>query len=339
MRDFVRAAGLFTAALGLALCSGCMVMSSSSEESFTQLPAPAAPVVATQNRSVVRAVSSIPQHSGQELKVMSFNIRVRTVLDTFGHSWNSRREMLVQTIRGFDPDILGTQEALADQSDYLRSQLPEYSFVGAGRDDGKRGGEMCGVYFKSTKFTQIASGHFWLSSTPDVVGSKSWGSAFTRMVTWVKLQPKEGSAALCVFDTHFDVFGSRARLESAKLLRQRMQSIAAGMPCIITGDFNDSPGSAPYQTLLASANGTALTDAFRAANPTPKSSTEGTRHDYKGNSDGPRIDWILSTPGITPVSAKVIHTNQNGKFPSDHFPVAATFKLSTPAAMPVARIE
>lgn len=272
--------------------------------------------------------------SSSDLRVMTFNVRVKTVLDSFGNSWGSRKSLLVQTIREFDPDVLGTQECLASQADDLREQLSDYGFVGAGRDDGDRGGEMCAVFFKSSKFDKIDSGHFWLSSTPDRVGSKSWGSSFVRMVTWVKLQPREGGVPFCVLNTHFDVFGKRARVESAKLLRERMQVIAPGMPCVITGDFNDQPGSNVYQTLL----GSSLTDAFRATHPIPNTSVEGTRHNYSGSDSGPRIDWIVTNDAFQAVDSQIVHTHNGSKFPSDHFPVAAVLK-PVAISQPVARIE
>ncbi len=315
------------AAIGLVLCVGCATPQTSTQ--------------AVPQRTDVRSAAPVaavttPPDQPLELRVMSFNIRVKTILDAFGNSWDSRKALLVRTVRDFDPDVLGTQECLASQADYLRQELPDYAFVGVGRDDGRRGGEMCGVFYKRARFDKIGSGFFWLSSTPEKPGSKSWGSSFTRMVTWVKLHPRQGGEDFCVFDTHFDVYGARARLESARLLRQRMQTIAPEMPCIITGDFNDRPGSPAYRTLLASSNGQPLIDTFRAVKST-RPGTDGTRHDFGGGTDGPRIDWIV-TNGFETVDAKILHTHQGSKFPSDHFPVAAVLKPATPA-QPVARIE
>lgn len=274
------------------------------------------------------AISSPGRRASDELRVMTFNIRVRTFLDTIGNSWGSRREMVVSTVREFDPDILGTQEALADQADFLRENLSDYGFVGAGRENGQRGGEMCGIYYRSSRFELIDSGHFWLSDRPEQPGSRSWGSAYPRMVTWAKLRPRVGGEPLCIFNTHFDVYGSRARLESARLLRQRMQTIAPGMACIITGDFNDVPESAPYRLLLADG----FIDTYRATHADIRANDDGTRHNYHGGMGGPRIDWIVTTPGLRAVQVEIIRTNRDGKYPSDHYPVAAVLKLPAPLA-------
>jgi endonuclease/exonuclease/phosphatase family metal-dependent hydrolase len=271
--------------------------------------------------------SAARRSAGDELRVMTFNIRVRTIVDIFD-AWNTRRDLLVRTVRDFDPDILGTQECLAEQSDYLKQELAGYEFVGVGRDDGARGGEMCGVFFRGDRFDKIDSGHFWLSESPEVAGSRSWGSAFTRMATWVKIREKTSGRSVCVVNTHFDVFGSRARLESAKLVRARIQSIAPGLPCIITGDFNDEPGSAAHEELLAG-SGVTLIDVYRASNPNV-SGEEGTRHEFSGRTNGPRIDWIVTSRELQPIESAIVHTNRNGKYPSDHFPVTAVLKLQPP---------
>ncbi|HMB94615.1 MAG TPA: endonuclease/exonuclease/phosphatase family protein [Tepidisphaeraceae bacterium] len=323
----IRAAAL-AAAFGLALFTfGC-----SSHETTPSIAFAPIPSSNTMQSPVINALTDGRPRG--EFRVMTFNVRVITFLDVLSFTtWDSRKAMLAHTIREVDPDILGTQECLAEQSDYLRQQLPEYGFVGVGRDDGYRGGEMCGIFFKSARFDKLAYGHFWLSEKPTQPGSKSWGTAWTRMVTWIKLAPRDGSQPICVFNTHFDVFGSRARLESAKLLRAEMDAIAPNMPCIITGDFNDSPNSPPYQILLA---GGQLTDAFRAVHPSV-AKNEGTEHGFSGKETGTRIDWIVTNAAFQPISANIIHTHQGGKFPSDHFPVTVVVKEVAP--LPVARIE
>jgi endonuclease/exonuclease/phosphatase family metal-dependent hydrolase len=313
-------------------CLGC-------SSSSSNLVAGGSSISSTRNLGAARisrtAITAAPQ---RDLRVMSFNVRVKTFLDLFGRSWDNRKELLVTTIKQFDPDVLGTQECLADQADYIRENLSGYSFVGAGRDDGKRGGEMCGVFYKTALFDKIDSGHFWLSNRPDKPGSKGWDAGFPRMVTWVKLKPRDGSQSFCIFNTHFDVFGSRARVESAKMLQQRMTTIAAGMPSIVTGDFNDEPGSKAYRTLMAGGN--PLSDTFYTLHASAKRDIQGTRHDYSGDTDGPRIDWIMTTSGFTTVDSSIGHTRQGSKYPSDHFPVMAVLRPTvTPASPGLARIE
>jgi endonuclease/exonuclease/phosphatase family metal-dependent hydrolase len=298
----------------------------------TAVPAAAGAAGAAGAASAVAALVPSPT----DLRVMSCNVRVKTLFDLQNH-WGLRKKHLVSRIRAFAPDLLGTQECLASQADYLRDQLDGYEFFGAGRNDGKRRGEMCGVFYRADRFEKLDGGHFWLSRDPSKPGSKGWGAWFPRMVTWVKLRPRDGGETFYFFNTHFDAFASRARRESARLLRERMASIAGGAPCVVTGDFNADEGSDAYRTLLAGTGalrgvgagvgriaGT-LVDTFRAANPTLVD-RDGTRHGFWGGRGGPRIDWIIATPHFQAVAGDIDRDSAYGRYPSDHFPVTAVLR-------------
>src|SRR5262249_5662788 len=153
-----------------------------------------------------------------DVRVMSFNIRFGTAKDGDNH-WDLRKELLIETIRAFDPDLLGTQETLGSQRDFIAAKLMTYDFLGVGRDDGREQGEMRARYYKRDRFENLDGGHFWLSEPPDTIGSKNWDSSLPRMVTWVKLRDRrdEKGAPILFFNTHFDHMGKTARLESARL--------------------------------------------------------------------------------------------------------------------------
>ena len=315
---------LIGASLVFCAAAGCSTATQTAQ-SVTSTPATLAP------RQPMFA-STLTQPISRDMKVMTFNLRVATMFDAT-NTWAFRKNLVVQRIRTADPDILGTQEGLHSQVTFLEGELPDYTFFGVGRNDGKRAGEMCGVFFKSSKFTRIDGGHFWLSERPEKCGSKSWGCIFPRMVTWVKLQPSDGGQAFCWFNTHFDAWATRARDESAKLLRSRMNTIAGSLPCIVTGDFNAGENSSPYRKMLASAGGTQMFDAFRAVNT--RKLEEGTRHDFDGHKDGDRIDWILVSHGFQPISASIDYTRGVLGYPSDHFPVTATIRPTAGYALPI----
>ena len=280
-------------------------------------------MAATTKTSAHAALQPRPAH---ELRVMTFNLRVRTIFD--GRDiWDRRRGLVVERVRAFDPDLLGTQEGLESMESCLRQQLRDYTFLGVGRNDGKLGGEMCGVFFKTARFELLDGGHFWLSNTPEKPGSRAWGEIFPRMVTWVKLRPRDGGPALCWFNTHFGAYSARARAESAKLLRDRMAHSAGSMPCIVTGDFNSSPGSAAYRTLLAEQQPPAASvyDVFRAAHPVA-TRTDGTVHFFTGWRGGQHMDWILASSHFPTINAEIDRTRGPAGYPSDHFPVTATLQ-------------
>ena len=299
-------------------------------------PAATTPRTATPAKLTTPSSAVAPLAAGAaspaELRVMSFNLRVPFLLDATNH-WGFRKNNVIKVIRDAAPDILGSQECVAAQADYLREELPEYGFRGVGRGDGERQSEFAPVLWRRDKFKELDHGYFWLSEKPEVPGSKSLGAWSTRMCTWVKLQPLDGSPPLAVFNTHLDNMSGRARENSARLIHQRIRSIAGGMPVIVTGDFNADAGTEPYKLLLAGERvgvPQLLFDAFRVANPRLRDD-EGTRHDFSGKRSGNRIDWILCTTGFTPVSATINRTRSLLGYPSDHFPVQAVLR---PTAAP-----
>lgn len=277
----------------------------------------------TRGTEAPRGYAVTTQSASQPLRVMSFNLRTPFVLDGLNH-WGFRKDLTAQTILSFAPDVLGTQECTSEQAAYLQAALPGYAFVGAGRDDGKQKGEMAAIFWRTDRFTKLDAGHFWLSETPDRVGSKGWDAGWRRVCTWVKLQERATGRVVVHFNTHFDVFGDTARLQSARLIRDRMASIAAGLPTLVTGDFNCAEGSAPYRALVADA---LLDDTYRDANPTDRKG-EGTRHGFDGRAGDARIDWILATPGFDTLAAHIDHTRFGSRYPSDHFPVTATLRFN-----------
>lgn len=268
----------------------------------------------------------------RDVRVMSFNIRYGTANDGENH-WDKRKEFLLATIKAFDPDLLGTQETLGFQRDYLAANLSGYEVLGVGRDDGKEKGEMTALYFKRNRFEKLDGGHFWLSETPDVPGSKNWDAALTRMVTWVKLRDRQNPRGkpLMFFNTHFDHRGVQARHEAAKLIRRRLAEASQTCSVIVTGDFNAGDDSDPYQTLFGALAGqpSPVVDTYRAANP-KRAANEGTFTGFKIDAtSGPRIDWIGASKEWQVSKAMIDRTQRDGRLPSDHFPVVAVLRAQT----------
>ena len=272
--------------------------------------------------------SSLVAQETTTLKVMSFNIRYGLAKDG-PNEWAERKELVVKTIQQFDADILGTQETLEFQSQYLSLQMPEFTYVGRAREaNGK--GEHCGILFRSSRFQKLIEGHFWLSETPDQPGSKSWDSSLPRMATWLKLWDEENKSSFYVLNTHFDHRGKVAREESAKLIAHFVRGLPDGSRVMVLGDFNASVGSAPYQALFGksgepSTSGAGLVDTFKLKNPKSEN-TEGTFNGFSGKADGARIDWIGVNAGFSVEAAAIDRREFEGRYPSDHFPVTAILK-------------
>lgn len=264
-----------------------------------------------------------------DVRVMSYNIRYGTAKDGENH-WDKRKEFLIETVKAFNPDLLGTQETLGFQRDYLAEKLGDYEVLGVGRDDGREAGEMTALYFKRSRFEKLDGGHFWLSETPDQPGSKSWDTSLTRMASWVKLRDRQQPKAkpLVFFNTHFDHRGQQARLESARLLRRRVAEFSKQCRVILTGDFNTDEGSEPYKALFGEQDGqpSPLRDTYRQANP-KRLPEEGTFSNFKvGQVTGPRIDWIGVSKEWRILSAAIDRTAREGHTPSDHFSVTTVLR-------------
>lgn len=272
--------------------------------------------------------------SDAEVRVMSYNVRVGTAADGI-NDWGHRREFLAETITAFAPDLLGTQETLDFQRDFIASRMPGYGNFGLARDAARGDGEMMTVFYRLERFDRIDGGHFWLSETPDVAGSRSWDSALPRMVTWVRLRDRRhpNSLPIVFMNTHFDHQGVAARLNAARLLRQRIEALAEEGPVILTGDFNSGDVDAPYATLFGvpDQRAPALVDSYRVVHPRP-TPDEGTFSSFDARvRDGKRIDWIGVTRDWDVVAATIEHAARHERTPSDHFPVTAVLVRRDPA--------
>ncbi|MFT3762377.1 MAG: endonuclease/exonuclease/phosphatase family protein [Pseudoxanthomonas sp.] len=252
------------------------------------------------------------------LRVMSFNVRVPVESDG-PDRWEARRERMAKLVADARPDLIGTQELVKEQGDYLVGRLPQYAWFGAGRR-GDGGDEHMGVFYRKDALELVESGDFWLSDTPAVPGSITWGNLFPRLVTWGLFQRKADGRRFYLLDTHFpyrDQDGP-AREKSARSIVAWLAKLPLDLPVVLTGDFNDTPDSAGYRELTGVLHD-AWIDAPRRDGP------EATFHGFTGRADK-RIDWVLYRD-LKPLSARTLTDNERGRYPSDHFPVLVEFAL------------
>ena len=263
--------------------------------------------------------------SGQTLKLMTYNLKFAS--PTYEPSWEIRREMQIDMIRKYDPDIIGTQEGLKEQIDYLAEHLTDYVVVGEGRQGGDDDEHMA-IFYKRDKFRLRELQSFQLSKTPEVIGSGP--GVNPRMVTWARFAlvdiPAEGDKGrypqdyrghwgntreFYVFNTHY--FDRRdqslARLNASKLILERINALnrfgewTPKRPLFLMGDFNCRPGSDPYNVLVGdqdSADPGLLTNSFE---------------------DPDKIDWILYKGAVKVLKYEVVDYNVEGAYPSDHKPI------------------
>lgn len=257
----------------------------------------------------------------QTLQVMTYNIRLDTKSDG-ENQWNKRKNYLAKQILFYSPDLLGIQEGLPQQVDFLDSILTNYSYTGVGRDDGKRQGEFSAIFYNNEKLTLLEQSTFWLSETPDIV-SKGWDAAIVRICTYVLFEFKNENIRFWVFNTHFDHIGEMAREKSAELIWQKINEInVQNYPVILTGDFNSEPTAKPILFLSSQ-----MQESFSSAPFT--FGPDGTFNNFEF--DKPvknRIDYVFTSKNNWRVlSHAILSDSKDGRYPSDHLPVLVKISL------------
>ncbi len=275
--------------------------------------------------SINAQVEKTSNEDSRTINLMCYNLKFAS--PDYKPSWAVRREMQVDMIRKYNPDIIGTQEGLKEQVDYLMDHLPEYIVIGEGRKGGDDDEHMA-IFIKRDKFRLREMGSFQLSDTPEIIGSGP--DVNPRMVTWARLaiinRPAEGKESLnpmdyrghwentqefYVFNTHF--FNGpnypQAKLNSAKLIMDRINSLSRfgewtkERPVFLMGDFNSKPESDVYKKFVGdedSDDPNLLIDSVKG---------------------GLGIDWILYKGNVKVLSYEKVDYNVKGAYPSDHKPV------------------
>lgn len=259
------------------------------------------------------------------LRVMTFNIRYDNPDDGV-NAWPNRRDRVAGLVRFHGADAVGVQEAEAHMLKQLDTLLPGFARVGVGRTDGREDGEFSAILYRTARLELLASGTFWLSPTPDVVGSKGWDAAIERVATWVRFRDRATGCTFVHLNTHFDHIGDRAREESARLVRMRLSSLAAGLPVVLTGDLNVPPTHVAYRVFTRDTIAGAiapLADAFHVT-ATPHYGPTATWTEFKAIEPGQRIDYVMVAPGVVVQSHGILSDRWDDRFPSDHLPVLAT---------------
>jgi len=249
------------------------------------------------------------------MRVMTFNLRFENDLDG-DNSWQNRRDMVVEIINRYAPDILGTQEGKWPQLMYLCEGLPGYRAHLPGRSADKV--TQCPTLFIREETLKIRGGSdFWLSRTPDVFLSKDWDSAFPRMISCSEVRDEHTGQKFFAAVTHLDHIGTEARYNQARIIADWANG--ADAPVVLMGDFNDTPGSRVHRALTTE---TALRDTWKLLEKSDGAESY-THHGFMGTPQLARMDWILVSPGFRVVHAEILHDQVNGCYPSDHFPYVA----------------
>jgi len=265
------------------------------------------------------------QDSENPITVMSYNIRFDNPHDG-PSAWPYRKDDVARMIGPvYQVDIVGLQEVLIHQLDDLVERLPYYGWVGVGRDDGHQKGEFSPILYRKDKFDLIATNTFWLSENPEMPGSKSWDTSITRIVTWAKFRERRSGTEFYFFNTHFDHRGEQARIESAKLILDRIPEISEGLPFVLTGDLNVNESSEAYAVFHNS-------DFIQDARYVSDSDHEGSTSSFNNwleirSGENSRIDYIFVENTVRVLNHRISDRKFNERFPADHLPVISDIVL------------
>ena len=247
-----------------------------------------------------------------QYRLLSFNIRTQTTYDK-DQQIIYRVDFLCDTIRALQADVIGLQEMTPLMRGLMIERLPEFVFLGGGRDK-DRLGESAGIAVRQSRFLIERVYSEMLSPTPEVPGSTYGGdqSGCPRVFTSCDLQPVEGGQAFRFMNIHTDHEGKNARrLEMEQLMRAyEEQQTLRPLPTVITGDLNATPDAPELAPLLADPR-------FRDAS----SGLGGTFHDYDRRAEAEKIDYVCLTQEWQVLRAQLLHEKRDGLFLSDHDPV------------------
>ncbi len=284
----------------------------------------------------------------QNLVVGSYNVRYENEGDKKnGNGWEQRAPVQIDLINFYSFDVLGTQEVLYGQLNDLLLGLPDYNYVGVGRDDGKTKGEFAPIFYKEERIQHLDSGHFWLSEE-SAYPNKGWDAVLPRICTWAHFKDRKTKKKFWFFNLHMDHVGVVARRESARLVLDKIQEMCQNEPVILTGDFNVDQTHESYNVLHDSG---VFQDSFETAKV--RYALNGTFNAFDVNlKTNSRIDHVFVSPTFTVERYGVLNdtyrskTEDKGKvhvgdfpkevsfekyqvrLPSDHFPIYVELKYN-----------
>jgi endonuclease/exonuclease/phosphatase family metal-dependent hydrolase len=270
--------------------------------------------------------------AGREHCIVTANIRVPLPEDeASGNGWSARRKLCAAVIQSRSPDVVCLQEALREPTEHLCADLGqefrEFGFHGPEMDARREGYQLVAknpILYSVARYDLVSAGGFWLSETPHLPATRSWGSARARHVNWVRLRDRAGRE-FRVLNTHLDHQSQPARQRQLAMILDEAALYQGKFPQVLAGDFNVDRRN-PVFGLLGDAG---WKDAYSAVH-----GDEGdgfTAHAYEGTArrtETGRIDFIFTRGAIAASSAEIIRDAKDGRFPSDHFFVSARVRIA-----------
>lgn len=257
-------------------------------------------------------------------RILSCNIRVALPEDSVrGIGWDKRKDVCIEVIKKYQADIICTQEVLKVQYEDMADALSDYiafGFVGPDMDAfpvGYHGIAKNVIFFSKKRYQFVSAGNYWLSETPHISGSKSWGSARARHCNWVRLKDKCSGKEFRVMNIHLDHIAQEAKEAQMQMIINEAKQYQPDFPQLLVGDFNANANN----NVIKMIRNSGWIDTYVEANNGNENSYS--YHGFKGMNrdagDSGCIDFIFSYGPVKSLSSKLIKDEIDGMFPSDHF--------------------
>lgn len=253
-----------------------------------------------------------------EFKIMSFNIRCGQCDNNNVNNWTGRKALVTDVITNYTPDLVGFQEMIGEQKEFISQQFPNLGFYGSGRDQ-DRNGEGCYIFYNKNRFEvdSANSGTFWFSSTPDVPGTTDMGDIYKRICTYVRLKDKTDGKYFYHCNTHITYIDTLQGKYLDFLVAQLTKRLTQPDPVVLTGDFNADENNAVVKKFMNYNGAFKFSDTYRMLHPDGEA---GTFHAFTGKPTEGKIDYIFINANLMkPIEAEIIRYNKNGLYPTDHF--------------------
>jgi endonuclease/exonuclease/phosphatase family metal-dependent hydrolase len=270
----------------------------------------------------VAGTADIERASASELVIATYNLRFAS--SESPNAWPDRRPVVKALLDRYQPDLIGTQEGLYQQLKDIAADQPAYDWIGLGRDGGSRG-EFMAIFYRRDRFEPLEYDHFWLSDTPGMIASSTWGNGVRRMVSWARFRDRVTGHTFHFWNTHFDHEVQAAREKSAELIRQRIGKLPADTPLFLVGDFNSIAAADRTYDILTQEAG--LADTWPAARERRNEDANSFTGFGPVRHEGERIDWILARGAMDVRATEVVTFRHVDQWPSDHLPVVAWITL------------
>lgn len=272
------------------------------------------------------AGSMFAKDNEAKINVMSYNIRYDNPGDG-DNQWKMRKDYAADLVKFYSVDVYGAQEVLNNQLNDMIDRLPGFDYVGVGRADGKTEGEYSPIIYRKDRLVVEKSGNFWLAEDKNAVGKKGWDAACERVATWAIFKDKLTGKRFFMLNTHLDHMGKVARHEGAALVLEETKRLSAGLPVIVTGDFNATPDDDPILVLTDKNDPRHLIHSRDIAEL--KYGPDWSFHDFGRVPLDKRsfIDYIFVKGNVKVYRHGVLSESKGNLYPSDHCPILTTMSF------------